>query len=290
MKPVTINLLVAAISLLVIASLSLFVVDQRQTVIVFQFGEIVRVEDQPGVKWKMPLVQNVKYFDKRIQTVDAAEPERYMTSEKKNVLVDAFVKWRIADVKQYYISVSGDETRAQTRLMQTVNSAMREEFGKHTIYDVVSGEREKIMAVLREKTNADAKNIGVEVLDVRLKRVDFPTEISTTVYSRMEAERKSVANELRATGNAEKEKISAEADKQRQVILANAYRDAQRVKGEGDAKATAIYASAFSRNPEFFAFYRSLEAYKESFKNKGDVMVIDPNSEFFKYLKKGAGK
>ncbi len=290
MKPVTVNILVGAISLLVIASLSLFVVDQRQSAIVFQLGEIVRVDEQPGIKWKLPLVQSVRYFDKRIQTVDAAEPERYMTSEKKNVMVDAFVKWRIADVKQYYISVSGDQMRAENRLMQTVNSAMREEFGKHTVSDVVSGEREKIMTVLREKTNADAKNIGVEVLDVRLKRVDFPTEISTKVYSRMEAERKTVASELRATGNAESEKIRADADKQKQVILANAYRDAQRMKGEGDARATAIYANAFSRNPEFFAFYRSLEAYKESFKNKGDVMVIDPNSDFFKYLKKGAGK
>jgi membrane protease subunit HflC len=290
MKPITINILVAAISLLVIASLSLFVVDQRRYAIVFQLGEIVRVEDQPGIKWKLPLVQSVLYFDKRIQTVDATEPERYITSEKKNVMVDAFVKWRIADVKQYYISVSGDENRAQIRLMQTVNSAMREEFGKHTIHDVVSGEREKIMAVLREKTNADAKNIGVEVLDVRLKRVDYPSEISSKVYNNMEAERKIAANKLRATGFADKEKLSADADRQRQVILADAYRDAQRIKGEGDAKATAIYANAFSHNPEFFAFYRSLEAYKQSFKNKGDMLVIDPNSEFFKYLKKGAGK
>jgi membrane protease subunit HflC len=290
MKPVTINILVAAIALVIISSLSLFVVDQRQYAIVFQFGEIVRVEDQPGINWKMPLVQNVRYFDKRIQTVDATEPERYLTSEKKNVLVDAFVKWRIADVKQYYSSVGGDENRAQIRLMQTVNSVMREEFGKHTIQDVVSGEREKIMSVLREKTNADAKNIGVEVLDVRLKRVDYPSEISNSVYSQMEAERKSVANELRATGSADKEKISADADRQRQVILANAYRDAQRIMGEGDARAAAIYAEAFGRNPEFYAFYRSLEAYKQSFKNKGDVMVLDPNSEFFKYLRKGAGK
>lgn len=290
MKPATINILVATVALLVIASLSLFVVDQRQTAIVFQFGEIVRIEDQPGIKWKLPLVQNVKYFDRRIQTVDATEPERYMTSEKKNVMVDAFVKWRIADVKQYYIRMSGDQMRAEIRLMQTVNSAIREEFGKHTVHDVVSGEREKIMTVLREKTNADAKDIGVEVLDVRLKRVDLPSEISDKVFTRMEAERKTVANDLRATGYSESEKIRADADRQRQVILANAYRDAQRIKGEGDAKATSIYANAFSHNPEFFAFYRSMEAYKESFKNKGDVMVIDPNSDFFKYLKKGAGK
>jgi len=285
MKTITVNILVGAIAVLIIASLSMFVVDQRQTAILFQLGEMVRVETEPGIKWKMPLVQNVRFFDSRIQTVDAGEPERFITSEKKNVMVDSFVKWRIADVKQYYISVGGNESYAQTRLMQTVNAAMREEFGKRTIHEVVSGEREQIMQVLREKTDADARKIGVQVLDVRLKRVDFPAEISDSVYRRMDAERKSVANELRATGNAESEKIRADADRQRQVILADAYRDAQRIQGEGDAKATAIYAGAFGRNPEFFAFYRSMEAYKKSFKNKSDVMVIDPSSAFFKYLK-----
>ncbi|HMC12848.1 MAG TPA: protease modulator HflC [Gallionellaceae bacterium] len=285
MKTTTVNILVGAIAVLIIASLSMFIVDQRQTAIVFQLGEMVRVETEPGIKWKMPLVQNVRFFDSRIQTVDAGEPERFITSEKKNVMVDSFVKWRIADVKQYYISVGGNEAYAQTRLMQTVNAAMREEFGKRTIHEVVSGEREQIMQVLREKTDTDARKIGVQVLDVRLKRVDFPAEISDSVYRRMDAERKSVANELRATGNAESEKIRADADRQRQVILADAYRDAQRIQGEGDAKATAIYAGAFGRNPEFFAFYRSMEAYKKSFKNKSDVMVIDPSSAFFKYLK-----
>lgn len=290
MRPATINLLLAALILVVVASLSLFVVDQRQSAVVFQLGEIVRVDNQPGIKWRVPLVQNVRFFDKRIQTVDVGEAQRFLTSEKKNVLVDAFVKWRIADVKQYYNSVGGDQGLAEKRLMQTVNSVMRDEFGKYTIHDVVSGQRENLMVVLRQKTNADAQNIGVEVIDVRLKRVDFPAEISSSIYSRMDAERKSVANELRATGSAEKESISADADKQRQIILAKAYRDAQRIMGEGDAKATAIYAAAFSRNPEFFAFYRSLDAYRKSFQNKGDVMVIDSNSDFFKYLKKGAGK
>jgi membrane protease subunit HflC len=232
----------------------------------------------------------VKYFDKRIQTVDVGEARRFLTSENKNVLVDAFVKWRISDVKQYYNSTGGDQTLAENRLMQTVNSAMRAELGHYTIHDVVSTQRENIMTALRTQTNADAKNIGVEVIDVRLKRVDFPPEISTAVFNRMEAERKSVANKLRATGAAEKETLSAAADRQRQVILADAYRDAQRIKGEGDAKATAIYARAFSRNPEFFAFYRSLDAYRKSFSKKSDVMVVDPNSDFFKYLKKGAGK
>ncbi|MDD2701028.1 MAG: protease modulator HflC [Sideroxydans sp.] len=279
------NLLVGVIIALILLSMSTFVVDQRQAAIVFQLGEVMRLETTPGLKFKLPLVQNVRFFDSRILTLDAAEPERFITAEKKNVLVDSYVKWRIFDVKQYYISVGGDEARAQTRLMQTVNSAMREEFGKLTIHDVVSGKRDKLMQVVQEKTDGDARQIGVEVLDVRLKRVDFPVEISGSVYSRMEAERKRVANELRATGNAESEKIRADADKQRQVILANAYRDAQKIKGEGDAKATALYAAAFGRNTEFFSFYRSLEAYKQTFKDKGDVMVIDPSSAFFKYLK-----
>jgi membrane protease subunit HflC len=279
------NVLIAAAVALILLSMSMFVVDQRQNAIVFQLGEIVRVITKPGLYFKMPLMQNVRYFDSRILTLDTGEPERYITAEKKNVMVDSFVKWRIIDVRQYYISVGGDEQRAATRLMQTVNSSMREEFGKRTIHEVVSGEREQIMNVLREKTDADARKIGVQVLDVRLKRVDFPAEISDSVYRRMDAERKRVANELRATGFAESEKIKADADKQRQVILAEAYREAQKTKGEGDAKAAALYGAAFGRNPEFYAFYRSLEAYKQSFKSKSDVMVVDPSSAFFRYLK-----
>jgi membrane protease subunit HflC len=279
------NLLIGAVAALVVLSMGVFVVDQRQNAIVFQLGEVVNVITQPGLNFKVPLMQNVRFFDSRILTLDAGEPERFITAEKKNVLVDAFIKWRIVDVKQYYISVGGDEVRAKTRLLQTVNSSMREEFGKRTIHEVVSGEREKIMTVLREKTDADARKIGVQVLDVRLKRVDFPPEISESVYRRMDAERKRVANELRASGAAEGEKIKADADKQREVILAEAYRDAQKTKGEGDAKATALYAAAFGKNQEFYSFYRSLEAYKQSFKNKGDVMVLDPSSAFFKYLK-----
>ena len=285
MKNHTGNILVGAVALLVLFSLSMFVVDQRQTAIVFQLGEVVGVKIEPGLYFKIPLVQNVRYFESRILTMDSDEPERFITAEKKNVMVDSFVKWRIADVKQYYISVGGDEDRARTRLMQTVNASMREEFGKRTIHEVVSGEREQIMQVLREKADSDARKIGVQVLDVRLKRVDFPTEISDSVYRRMDAERKRVANELRATGNAESEKIRADADRQREVTLADAYRDAQKIKGEGDAKAASIYAGAFGRNSEFYSFYRSLEAYKQSFKNKSDVMVVDPSSAFFKYLK-----
>ncbi len=277
--------LAGSVAVLILASLSMFVVDQRQTAIVLQLGELVGVKTEPGLYWKIPFVQNVRFFDSRILTMDSVEPERFITAEKKNVMVDSFVKWRIDDVKQYYISVRGDEQVAQTRLMQTVNSIMREEFGKRSVSDVVSGERDKIMEVLREKADFDARKIGVQVMDVRLKRVDFPIEISESVYRRMDAERKRVANELRATGNAESEKIRADADRQREVILANAYRDAQKIKGDGDAKASALYAAAFGRNAEFYAFYRSMEAYKQSFKNKSDVMVVDPSSSFFKYLK-----
>ena len=264
---------------------SIFTVDQRQFAIVFQLGEVREVIAKPGLYFKLPLIQNVRYFDNRILTLDSTEPERFITSEKKNVLVDSFVKWKIVDPKLYYISVDGVEARAKTRLSQTVNAGLREEFGKRTVHDVVSGERDKIMEQMREKADFDARKIGVEIVDVRVKRVDLPTEVSESVYRRMEAERKRVANELRSEGSAEAEKIRADADKQREVIVAKAYRDAQIIKGEGDAKAAAIYADAFNQNPEFYAFYRSLEAYRGSFKNKSDVIVVEPNSDFFKYMK-----
>ena len=264
---------------------SIFTVDQRQFAIVFQLGELREVIAKPGLYFKLPLIQNVRYFDNRILTLDSTEPERFITSEKKNVLVDSFVKWKIVDPKLYYISVDGVEARAKTRLSQTVNAGLREEFGKRTVHDVVSGERDKIMEQMREKADFDARKIGVEIVDVRVKRVDLPTEVSESVYRRMEAERKRVANELRSEGSAEAEKIRADADKQREVIVAKAYRDAQIIKGEGDAKAAATYAEAFNQNPEFYAFYRSLEAYRGSFKNKSDVIVVEPNSDFFKYMK-----
>jgi len=275
------------IVLLLILGMSMFVVDQRQNAIVFRLGEVVSIKKDPGLYFKVPLLDNVRFFDVRILTIDTAEPERFLTSEKKNVLVDLFVKWRITDVRSYYTSVAGDEMRAQTRLLQTINDGLRAEFGNRTVHDVVSGERDKIMELMRNKANEDASKIGVEVLDVRLKRVDLPQEVSESVYRRMEAERKRVANELRSTGFAESEKIRADADKQKEVILAEAYRDAQRIKGEGDAKASAIYAKAYEINPEFYAFYRSLEAYRASFRNKGDVLVLEPNSDFFKYMKSG---
>ena len=277
--------LVATVVVLVVLSLSMFVVDQRQNAIVFRFGEIVSIKKTPGLFFKLPLVDNVRFFDVRVLTIESSEPERFLTSEKKNVLVDLFVKWRIAEVEKYYISVNGEESRAQTRLLQTINDGLRAEFGNRTVHDVVSGERDRIMELMREKANEDARKIGVEVLDVRVKRVDLPQEVSQSVYSRMDAERKRVANELRSTGAAESEKIRADADRQREVTLAQAYREAERIKGDGDAKAAAIYARAYEQNPEFYAFYRSLEAYKQSFKSKSDVLVLEPNSEFFKYFK-----
>ncbi|HSD59310.1 MAG TPA: protease modulator HflC [Burkholderiales bacterium] len=270
---------------LVLSTLALFTVDQRQASIVFQLGEVVRLTTAPGLYAKLPLVQNVRYFDRRILTSEPSEPERFLTSEKMNVLVDYFVKWRITDVKQYYISVGGDELRAHTRLLQTLNDGLRAEFGKRSVHDVISGERDKIMALMRERANEDARKIGVQVLDVRLVRVDLPQEVSESVYRRMEAERKRVANELRSTGGAEAEKIRADADRQREVIVAEAYRDAQRIKGAGDAKAAGIYGQAFTENAEFYAFWRSMEAYRQSFKNKSDVMVLDPDSDFFRYFK-----
>lgn len=284
-------ILVAVAGLGIFAKLALFTVDQRESAVVFQLGQIREVITEPGLHFKLPLIQNVRYFDNRVLTLDTPDTERFITSEKKNVLVDSFVKWRIRDVKQYYVSVQGDEARAQTRLSQTVNATLREEFGKRTVHDVVSGERDKIMDVVSKKVDEDAKKIGVDIVDVRLKRVELPAEVSESVYRRMDAERKSVASELRSQGFSDGEKIRAEADKDREIIIAEAYKNAQRIKGEGDRRASAVYAQAFSDNPEFYAFYRSLEAYRAGFKNKSDVLVLEPNSDFFRYFRSpGRGK
>lgn len=283
------------IGVLIVVFTSMFIVDQRQNAIVFRLGEVVSIKKEPGLYFKVPLLDNVRYFDVRILTIDTPEPALFLTSEKKNVQVDLFIKWRISDVRQYYISIvggGGGETQAQTRLLQTINEGLRAEFGRRTVHDVVSGERDKIMDLMRQKASEDASKIGIEVLDVRLKRVDLPEAVTDSVYQRMTAERTRVANELRSTGSAESEKIRAEADKQKAFIIADAYRDAQKIKGEGDAKAAGIYAKAYEQSPEFYSFYRSLDAYKAGFKGKGDVLVLDPNSDFFKYFKSGgrAGK
>ena len=284
------SIVTGLIGLLVLLSLSAFSVDQREFAIVFRLGEIVSVKKTPGLYFKIPLVDNVRYFEKRIVTLDWVEPDRFITSEKKNVLVDSFVKWRIVDPSKYYVSVRGDEKQAEARLSQVVNDGLRAEFGKRTIHEVISGERAKIMDILRDKADREARQMGIQVLDVRLKRVDLPQEVSDSVYQRMEAERKRVANDLRSQGSGAAEKIRADADKQREVIIAEAFRDAQRIKGEGDAKAAETYAAAYGKNPEFYAFYRSLEAYRNSLKSKADVLVLDPSSEFFKYLKDSGGR
>jgi membrane protease subunit HflC len=283
--------LVAAVVVAIIGvvAMSIFTVDQRQYAIIFELGEVRQVISEPGLYVKWPLIQNVRYFDKRILTLDAAEPDLFITSEKMNVLVDSFVKWQIVEPRLYYVSVEGDEERAKIRLSQTVNAGLREEFGKRTVHEVVSGERDKIMEQMREKADLDARKIGVQIIDVRVKRVDFPTDVSGSVYDRMRSERKRVANERRSEGAAEAEKTRANADRQREVIVAEAYRDAEKIKGEGDAKAASIYAEAFNKDPEFYAFYRSLEAYRNSFRNRSDVLVLEPDSDFFKYMRRSMG-
>lgn len=283
-------ILAVLVALALVANGSMFTVDQRQHAIVFQLGEVKDVVTKPGLNFKWPLIQNVRYFDMRILTFEDAEPLRFITSEKKPVLVDSFVKWRIVDVKEYFVSVQGDELRAATRLKQTISDGLQAEFGKRTVHDVVSGERDKIMELMRDKADLDLRRIGVEIIDVRLKRVDLPQEVSESVYGRMQAERKRIANEQRSTGAAEAERVRADADRQREVILAEAYREAQRARGEGDAKAAATYAQAFQQNPEFYSFYRSMEAYRSSFRGKSDLLLLEPNSDFFRYLKDASGK
>lgn len=282
------TLILIVIAAVIVLSMTMFTVDQRKYALVSQFGEVKHVISEPGLNFKWPFIQDVRYFEKRIITMDSDEPERFITSEKKNVLVDSYIKWRIDDPKLYYISFSGDESRARIRLNQTINAGLREEFGKRTVHDVVSGERDKIMEDMREKANVDTLKVGIRIVDVRLKRVELPNEVSAAVYSRMEAERARVANELRSEGAAAAEQIRADADKQREVIVSSAYRDAQKIKAEGDKEAAAIYAAAYNKNPEFYAFYRSLEAYRASFANKTDILVVDPSSEFFNYLKKNS--
>jgi membrane protease subunit HflC len=284
--PVVAVLIVVAL----LVSGTLFTVDQRQNAIVFQLGQVKEVVTKPGLNFKIPLVQNVRLFDMRILTYDDAEPLRFLTQGNRPVLVDSFVKWRIVDVQQYYVSVRGEEFEALRRIRQTISGTLREQFGARTLHEVVSGQRDNLMNDVRKLVDEDLKRIGVEIIDVRLKRVDLPQEVSESVYGRMQAERKRIANELRATGAAEAEKIRADADRQREIILAEAYRDAQRIRGEGDAKAAATYAAAFSQNPEFYSFYRSMEAYRSTFRGRNDLMLLEPNSDFLRYFRDSLGR
>ncbi len=281
---------IAALIALAILSSTLFVVDQRQYAIVFALGEVKEVIKEPGLHFKLPPpFQNVMFLDKRILTLDTPEPDRFITAEKKNILVDAFVKWRIADPRLYFVSFGGDERRAQDRMAQIIKAALNDEITKRTVREVISGERSQVMDAIRNKVANEAVQIGAQIIDVRLKRVDYVEQINNSVYERMKSERARVANELRSTGAAESEKIRADADRQRTVILADAYRQAEAIRGEGDAKAARIYAQSFGQNPEFYKFIRSLEAYKDSFKTRSDVLLIDPNSEFLKYFKTPGG-
>ncbi len=267
-------------------SSTIFVVDQRQYAAVFAFGELKRVVEEPGLQFKLPPpFQSVQFFERRILTIDTPDAERFITAEKKNLLVDSFVKWRIVEPRKFFISFRGDERMAQDRLNQLVKSALNEEFTKRTVRELISEQREQVMQNIRKKVAEEAADIGIEIVDVRLKRIDLLAEISESVFRRMEAERKRVANELRSTGSAESEQIRADAERQRDIILSKAYRDAQKIKGQGDARATALYGEAFNRDPQFAQFYRSLEAYRSSFKTKQDLMVMDPSSEFLKFMK-----
>lgn len=275
---------------LLLLSSTVFVVDQRQYAIVFSLGELRRDIREPGLYFKLPPpFQNVAYFDKRILTIDTPDAERVQTSEKKNLLVDSYVKWRISDPRLFYISFQGSERGAQDRMSIIIREALQNAISRRTVNDVTSKERDRIMQEITVAVAERVKSLGVEVVDVRLKRVDFVPEISESVFRRMEAERKRVANEQRSIGAAESEKIRADADKQREVIIAEAFRDAQKIKGEGDAKSAGIYAGAFGQNPEFASFYRSLEAYRQTFNTKSNVMVLDPSAEFFRYLKQSNG-
>lgn len=278
------GVLVLVVALMLGAS-TIYFVDEREKALLFKFGEVIKADSEPGPHFKFPPPFNsVKFYDARIQTMDAPA-ESYLTSEKKNLVVDSFVKWRIRNTEQFYVTVSGLASNARARLAQRVNDALREEFGKRNVQDVISGDRAEIMDLVRKATDEEAREIGVEVVDVRLKRVDLDVSISERVYSRMEAERTRVAKELRAQGFEAAERIRADADRQREIILANAFKTAETLRGEGDASTTAIYAKAFGKDKEFYNFYRSLNAYKETFGKAEDLIVLDPSSSFFKYFK-----
>ena len=278
--------LAGGLAVLMLVSSMLFVVDQRQVGVVYALGEIKEVITEPGLKWKMPPpLQNVVFLDKRIQTLDSPETRPIFTAEKKSLIIDWLVKWRIAEPRQYIRNNGVDMRNLENRLSPVVQAAFNEEITKRTVSGVLAADRDKVMNGVRERLADEAKSFGIEIIDVRIKRVDFVADITDAVYRRMESERKQVANELRSQGSAEGEKIRADADRQREVIIAEAYRDAQKTKGEGDAKASALYADSFGRDPQFAQFYRSLEAYRATFRSRSDVMVMDPSSDFFKAMR-----
>lgn len=280
-------ILVSAVIALMLLYSTLFIVDQRQFAVVLTFGQIKEVIYEPGlkVKWPPPY-QNVVFFDRRVQTLDSPETRAIFTAEKKSLVIDWLVKWRITDPRQFYrINGGADARNVESRLSSVVQNAFNEEVTKRTVQAVLATDRDRVMQGVRDRLADEAKGFGIELVDVRIKRVDFASSITSSVYARMESERKRVANELRSTGFAESEKIRADADRQREVILAEAYRDAQKIKGDGDAKAAARYSEAFGRDPQFAKFYRSLDAYRAAFRTRSDVMVVDPSSDFFKAMR-----
>ncbi len=283
------TILVGVLLAFILASSTLFVVDQRQFAVVYALGEIKEVINEPGLKFKLPApLQNVVFLDRRIQTLDSPESRPIFTAEKKSLVIDWLVKWRVADPKQFIRNSGVDTRNLENKLSPIVQAAVNEEVTKRTVAAMLSAEREKVVQGVIKRLADDAQSFGIEVVDVRIKRVDFSANITESVYRRMESERKRVANELRSTGGADSEKIRADADRQREIIVAEAYRDAQKIKGEGDAKASALYAESFGRDPQFAQFYRSLEAYRATFRSKSDVMVLDPSSDFFKTMR-GSG-
>ncbi len=290
MRSFGIGFVIAILALVILLANSLYIVTDKQTAILLRFGEIIDPKIESGLHFKVPILNTVRKFDSRVLTLDAI-PQPYFTEEKKRLIVDAFVKWRISDNEQFYITSSGGQLSAlRTLLTQRVDEGLRNQFGKRTVQDVISGERDQLMSVLTADLNKVANSeLGVEVIDVRVKKIELPTEVNDSVYNRMRTERERLAQELRAEGNEIAEEIRANADKERTVILADAYKTAEIIKGEGDAEATSTYAKAFNKNPEFYEFTRSLSAYQSTFENKSDVLLIDPESDFFKYLDSSFG-
>jgi membrane protease subunit HflC len=290
MRSFGIGFVIAILALIILLANSLYIVTDKQTAILLRFGEIIDPKIESGLHFKVPILNTVRKFDSRVLTLDAI-PQPYFTEEKKRLIVDAFVKWRITDNEQFYITSSGGQLSAlRTLLTQRVDEGLRNQFGKRTVQDVISGERDQLMRVLTADLNKVANSeLGVEVIDVRVKKIELPSEVNDSVYNRMRTERERLAQELRAEGNEIAEEIRANADKERTVILADAYKTAEIIKGEGDAEATSTYAKAFNKNPEFYEFTRSLSAYQSTFENKSDVLLIDPDSDFFKYLDSSFG-
>lgn len=268
---------------LFVVSNSLFVINESETGIVFRLGEIVKSDLEPGLHVKTPFINNVRTFDKRIQTMDA-QPERYLTGELKNLEVDSYVKWRVDNAELFYTSMGGDYNMADLRLSQIVKDGLRAQFGSRTVQDVVSGDRVEVARIITEVANREATQFGIDIVDVRIKRIDLPRDISDSVYRRMEAERQRVASDLRSLGNEAAERIRADADRQRTVILAEAFREAEQTRGEGDAASAQIYAASYGKDAEFFSFYQSLNAYQESFSSKSDMIILDPSTDFFKHF------